>query len=217
MKKRQAYQLLLFVLLFSFVTEIWIGRLLSISRMERLHENTVMKMEFRDQQLGEKMINSFCDGLSRGMQAGIYLLESKFGYQPFPYTCTEKTFCERKKTWEQKKAWNTYLKINQAIWDDVKYFPVPESTTDEDATVVFENGWMKERNYGGKRGHEGCDLMAKKMSQDIIRSSAWRTVSYKVKGGFRKGDTVSVFWRLPVDTFITHIWIPMRILKRETE
>lgn len=54
MKKRQAYQLLLFVLLFSFVTEIWIGRLLSISRMERLHENTVMKMEFRDQQLGEK-------------------------------------------------------------------------------------------------------------------------------------------------------------------
>lgn len=83
-----------------------------------------------------------------------------------------KTFCERKKTWEQKKAWNTYLKINQAIWDDVKYFPVPESTTDEDATVVFENGWMKERNYGGKRGHEGCDLMAKKMSQDIIRSSA---------------------------------------------
>ena len=82
--------------------------------------------------------------------------------------------------------------------DDVKYFPVPESTTDEDATVVFENGWMKERNYGGKRGHEGCDLMAK-------------------KDGFRKGDTVSVFWRLPVDTFITHIWIPMRILKRETE
>lgn len=69
MKKRQAYQLLLFVLLFSFVTEIWIGRLLSISRMERLHENTVMKMEFRDQQLGEKMINSFCDGLSRGIQA----------------------------------------------------------------------------------------------------------------------------------------------------
>ena len=43
------------------------------------------------------------------------------------------------------------------------------------------------------------------------------TSSYKVKGGFRKGDTVSVFWRLPVDTFITHIWIPMRILKRETE
>ena len=42
MKKRQAYQLLLFVLLFSFVTEIWIGRLLSISRMERLHENKLL-------------------------------------------------------------------------------------------------------------------------------------------------------------------------------
>ena len=192
MKKRQAYQLLLFVLLFSFVTEIWIGKLLSISRMERLHENTVMKMEFRDQQLGEKMINSFCDDQSKGLQAGIYLLESKFGYQPFPYTYTEKTFCERKKTWEQKKAWSAYLKINQAIWDDVKYFPVPESTTDEDATVVFENGWMKERNYGGKRGHEGCDLMAKKdvpgyypvvsMTDGIIQSKGWLP-----KGGYRIG------------------------------
>ena len=51
-----------------------------------------------------------------------------------------------------------YLSENQSgNLDDVKYFPVPESTTDEDATVVFENGWMKERNYGGKRGHEGCD------------------------------------------------------------
>ena len=71
--------------------------------MERLHENTVMKMEFRDQQLGKKMINSFCEGLSRGMQAGIYLLESKFGYQPFPYTYTEKRFANERRRGNRKR------------------------------------------------------------------------------------------------------------------
>ena len=74
----------------------------------------------------------------------------------------------------------------------MKYFPLPESTTDEDATVVCENGWMKERNYGGKRGHEGCDLMAKKdvpgyypvvsMTDGVIQSKGWLP-----KGGYRIG------------------------------
>ena len=70
-------------------------------------------MEFRDQQLGEKMINSFCDGLSRGMQAGIYLLESKFGYQPFPYTCTEKNVLRTKEDMGTEKGME-YLSENQS-------------------------------------------------------------------------------------------------------
>ncbi len=192
MKKRQTYQLLLFVLLFSFVSGIWIGKLLKLSRMERLSEDTVMKREFREQQMGEKMIHNFSDKQSRGMQAGIYLLESKFGYQPFPYTYTEDAFLKQKKKWERKRSWETYLQINQAIWDDVKYFPIPDSTTDRGATVTFENGWMKERNYGGKRGHEGCDIMAHKnvrgyypivsMTDGIVQSKGWLP-----KGGYRIG------------------------------
>lgn len=192
MKKRQRYQLLLFVLLFSFVAEVWISKLQLLGKMERLGEKTVMKMEFRDQQVGEEMICRFDEKQSRGMQAGIYLLESDFGYQKFPYPYKEQTFQREKKKWEKKKAWESYLKINQAIWDDVKYFPIPESTTDKKATVVFENGWMKERNYGGKRGHEGTDLMASKnvagyypvisMTDGVVHSKGWLE-----KGGYRIG------------------------------
>lgn len=192
MRKRQIYQLLLFVLLFSFMAELWINKLQLLGRMERLGEETVTKMEFRDQQVGEQMIRKFDESQSRGLQAGIYLLESKFGYQRFPYPYTKQTFQREKEKWEKKKAWDTYLKINQAIWDDVKYFPVPESRTDKEASVAFENGWMKERNYGGKRGHEGTDLMASKnvagyypvisMTDGVVQSKGWLE-----KGGYRVG------------------------------
>lgn len=192
MKKRQTYQILLFVLLFSFVAELWIIKLQMLGKMERLTEETVTKMEFRDQQIGEQMIRNFDKNQSRGMQTGIYLLESKFGYQTFPYSYTKQTFQRAKERWEQKMAWKSYLQINQAIWDDVKYFPIPESDTDKEASVVFENGWMKERNYGGKRGHEGTDLMATKnvagyypvlsMTDGIVQNKGWLE-----KGGYRIG------------------------------
>ncbi len=42
---------------------------------------------------------------------------------------------------------------------DAVYFPVPESRICPEATVSYENSWMFERTFGGKRGHEGCDLM----------------------------------------------------------
>lgn len=49
-----------------------------------------------------------------------------------------------------------YERINQAyaaVWNDIRCFPVAAADT------AYENSWMFERNYGGKRGHEGCDLM----------------------------------------------------------
>lgn len=40
----------------------------------------------------------------------------------------------------------------QAIWDDAVYFPVEDG-------MSYEDSWMSPRNYGGSRGHEGCDIM----------------------------------------------------------
>ena len=45
----------------------------------------------------------------------------------------------------------------------VKYFPIPESEKPGRKFVSFADSWMEERNYGGKRGHEGTDLMAGEM------------------------------------------------------
>ena len=53
-----------------------------------------------------------------------------------------------------------YYELYEDIWKDLVYFPVPESTQNEEALVSYENSWMFERTYGGSYGHEGTDLMA---------------------------------------------------------
>ena len=50
----------------------------------------------------------------------------------------------------------------RAIWNDVKYFPIPQSLDDTEDKISYVDSWMFERNYGGKRGHEGTDIMAEK-------------------------------------------------------
>lgn len=75
--------------------------------------------------------------------------------------------------------------LYQAIWDDLVYFPTePE--------ISYEDSWMFERTYGGKRGHEGCDLMPPRnqsgiypifsMTEGVVEKIGWLD-----KGGFRIG------------------------------
>lgn len=52
------------------------------------------------------------------------------------------------------------LKIELAVWEDLKYFPVPLCETDDTLATSFENSWKFARNFGGKRQHEGTDIMA---------------------------------------------------------
>lgn len=90
------------------------------------------------------------------------------------------------------KEYEQLLVLYGKIWKDVQYFPVPESKTNQDATVSFENSWMFERNFGGKRGHEGTDIMAGinkrgyypvvSMTDGVVEKIGWLT-----KGGYRIG------------------------------
>ena len=59
-----------------------------------------------------------------------------------------------------RNEFEEYRDTMELIWEELVWFPVPESNTNESATVAFQNTWMAERNYGGKRGHEGTDVMA---------------------------------------------------------
>ena len=103
MKKRQAYQLLLFVLLFSFVTEIWIGRLLSISRMERLHENTVMKMEFRDQQLVKNRSTVFVMIRAEGCRQESICWKASLAISRFHIHIQKKRFANERRRGNRKR------------------------------------------------------------------------------------------------------------------
>ncbi len=90
------------------------------------------------------------------------------------------------------KEYEKLLVLYGKIWQDVEYFPVPKSETNQEATVSFENSWMYERNFGGKRGHEGTDIMAGinkrgyypvvSMTDGVVEKIGWLT-----KGGYRIG------------------------------
>lgn len=82
-----------------------------------------------------------------------------------------------------------YERVNQAyaaIWNDILCFPVYGADT------AFENSWMFERNYGGKRGHEGCDVMPPQnlpghyrivsMTDGVVENIGWLP-----QGGYRIG------------------------------
>ncbi|MCD7763879.1 MAG: M23 family metallopeptidase [Lachnospiraceae bacterium] len=82
-----------------------------------------------------------------------------------------------------------YLALREAyaaVWNDVECFPV--TGTD----VSYENTWMFERNYGGKRGHEGTDLMPSadlagvypvvSMTDGVVEKIGWLE-----QGGYRIG------------------------------
>ena len=188
-KIRKLGVLLFFCVLFS---EVWILKIVSDSKMERLSVETVQKMEYRDQEIGEEMFSYIEEKSALSTEIGLYLLESKFGYQSFPHAYNEHTFERLKEKWKKQKGWITYVEYTEAIWEDVKYFPVPESTTDEKMGVTFTNSWMSERTYGGRRGHEGTDIMATEnvagvypiisMTDGIVRSKGWLE-----KGGYRIG------------------------------
>lgn len=87
-----------------------------------------------------------------------------------------------------------YLQIYEkyyGIFQDVKFFPVASDGT-ETATVTFENSWNMPRTYGGKRTHEGTDIMGSNnvrgyfpivsVSDGVIEQKGWLE-----KGGYRIG------------------------------
>lgn len=73
-----------------------------------------------------------------------------------------------------------YQKISavyKAIWKDVKFFPVAAEKT------YFENTWLTERAYGGKRFHEGTDIFGEtdrsgyypviSMTDGVVEKKGW--------------------------------------------
>ena len=79
----------------------------------------------------------------------------------------------------------------EAVWEDIVYFPVPQSAYDKERFgVTFADSWMDSRKFGGERTHEGCDIMASlnergkypvvSMSDGYIEKMGWLKL-----GGYR--------------------------------
>lgn len=191
MIKKLSY--LFFALLFLVVMEVVLLKNIETDKeMSVLDENTIVSDGYREQNIGENMLEFLYSQGNPGNYVGIYLLETKYGYQTWGNDFSIKRFQKLEKKWSKNKNWIKYKETTKAIWDEVTYFPVPEFTNNKKLTVSYVNTWMKERTYGGKRGHEGTDIIANinerglypilSMTDGVVEKKGWLE-----KGGYRIG------------------------------
>ncbi|MEF9938833.1 MAG: M23 family metallopeptidase [Clostridium sp.] len=89
---------------------------------------------------------------------------------------------------DYKKLANAY----QVILKDLKYFPIPDSTKSDTPKTVYDNSWKEQRNYGGTRSHEGCDIMGSERERGFypvvsISDGVVEKIGWLEKGGWRLG------------------------------
>lgn len=79
----------------------------------------------------------------------------------------------------------------KAVLGDIKYFPIPKIEGDNE-DITYVDTWSDLRSYGGKRRHEGTDIMAKNnirgyypvisITEGVIEKMGWLE-----QGGYRIG------------------------------
>lgn len=160
-----------------------------------MQEDTVLSDSFRELQLSDAAVEQLADfpGDKRATAAGIYYLEKQGTSEKKLHSLLKEGELKKsQKEWAKRPAWKAYKNVCDAIWKDAVYFPVPVSSKHASYKVDFVDSWMGERTYGGKRGHEGTDIMASvntpglypviSMSDGIVTSKGWLE-----KGGWRLG------------------------------
>ena len=85
-----------------------------------------------------------------------------------------------------------YQEALESVWEELEWFPIPESSANPLAEVAFENTWQADRSYGGTRTHEGTDIMASIEEAGYypvvsITDGTVEQVGWLPKGGYRIG------------------------------
>lgn len=86
-----------------------------------------------------------------------------------------------------------YTNVIDSLIIDMEYFPVARSKTRK-TWVEYEDSWGNERTYGGKRIHEGCDIMSEENKRGVmpVIAASGGTVTnlgWLELGGWRIGIT----------------------------
>lgn len=192
MKKfRKLIVLTLFLVL---LIPCWIKKIYEYVEIHKLNTNIIQSQEYREMNLNEKFIDYLQTSEKKGRDVALALLETDFGYQSMRKSYKDSIFRQLEAKWKKYEAWYTLQSYSESIWDEIKYFPIPESTTDDRLKVSYTNGWMTERTYGGKRGHEGTDLMANVNVPGVfpvvsITDGTITSIGWLEKGGYRIGIT----------------------------
>lgn len=90
-----------------------------------------------------------------------------------------------------QEEWNWYIEQYKKVLKDIKCFPVGEDTTGKYGWS-YEDSWGNPRSYGGKRRHEGTDIMAENNERgyfSVVSVSDGRVEKkgWLEQGGYRIG------------------------------
>ena len=102
-----------------------------------------------------KWFLGFCFLLFFNVQAAGYLRENVSLEELKEAGIPVEDFC---KAGVEREEMDLYL----TFWEDLVCFPAAGSCGEADSGFFFENTWKEERNYGGNRVHEGCDIFGEK-------------------------------------------------------
>lgn len=182
------------IFLLAFFAVLNTGVLISVSGFQRLQKPVVSQPDFRRQPVSETMQVYLKQAADPGRDVGLYWMATDFENRRFPGKVSPSGFQKLYRQWRNQTGWDAYVQSCRAIWNDVKYFPIPQSLDDTEDKISYVDSWMFERNYGGKRGHEGIDIMAEKntpgyypvvsMTDGVVTEKGWLE-----KGGWRIGIT----------------------------
>ena len=182
------------IFLLAFFAVLNTGVLISVSGFQRLQKPVVSQPDFRRQPVSETMQVYLKQAADPGRDVGLYWMATDFENSRFPGKVSPSGFQKLYRQWRNQTGWDAYVQSCRAIWNDVKYFPIPQSLDDTEDKISYVDSWMFERNYGGKRGHEGTDIMAEKntpgyypvvsMTDGVVTEKGWLE-----KGGWRIGIT----------------------------
>ena len=182
------------IFLLAFFAVLNTGVLISVSGFQRLQKPVVSQPDFRRQPVSETMQVYLKQATDPGRDVGLYWMATDFENRRFPGKVSPSGFQKLYRQWRNQTGLDAYVQSCRAIWNDVKYFPIPQSLDDTEDKISYVDSWMFERNYGGKRGHEGTDIMAEKntpgyypvvsMTDGVVTEKGWLE-----KGGWRIGIT----------------------------
>jgi murein DD-endopeptidase MepM/ murein hydrolase activator NlpD len=126
----------------------------------------------------------------------------------------EKVFLRGIGRLSKTKAFQELYRYYRGIFSDIRYFPVPIMGSGAEE-VSYDDSWYAPRSYGGKRSHEGTDIMAGNnirgyfpiisITDGIVEKMGWLE-----KGGYRIGirsPSGGYFYYAHLDTYAPELKI----------
>ncbi len=195
---KHCFRYLLFLLFLSAVSAWFSGYIYQRSAAGILKEEVIESDEFRKMQLSDAALSLLFEANSTEYLQPGDVLTVLYPFSKSGSIGGSGVFWLKENALSTLNLWKVrfirlnrsgYLSVREAytaIWNDVKCFPVTGTE------VSFENSWMFERTYGGKRGHEGTDLMPAanlagvypvvSMTDGVVEKIGWLE-----QGGYRIG------------------------------